>query len=591
MIQTQTKQAAKVNWGNVLESKLNEWKGGSRHPHGIAEYINNSDDSYRRLGKYSGKKIFVEIHTRSAKRINKLIIRDTAEGMSFDDLENNFFQYFESYSGRDKGAKVRGQFGTGGKAYAIMNFKYCWIESVKNGLKSKARFFWDPKSKEILKEYDHGGFINKPSDEPNGTIITLEEAYSVKTIPEDFVEYLEKLPGLRHVLKEQNVHFSVIKKGAHTKSIELKYRTPDVSKLKETFSFELPDNLKNRESSNKLVLNYYKEPLKKDAFIDISDGISSIEDLEVSKLDGRPFSSYINGQVIFEKLVNSSAISENRRGLEEGDDLTEEIIEFVKFCVISIINKIEKKQKEEDQLKRLEEANKKLDELSKFLSKRDLQFNLELKELKKRFSKEPNADDSDNKINDTSFSKEYRKPEDGDKDSDIVSGRWVVIQGDGPSNIPILTKKQFIPDENGPDKAVKVGRKKANREHAEQKKKGIQVMFSNDSSNPKSPTFTQYDEPVSDRDLETKGIIWINSNHPIISKNLNTEDKIRLAIRDENIANYVLMIIAQYHAIKQMELQPDNDAVEFMSQYRIHFFGLQKALRTDVDTNFFDSDS
>lgn len=69
--------------------------------------------------------------------------------------------------------------------------------------------------------------------------------------------------------------------------------------------------------------------------------------------------------------------------------------------------------------------------------------------------------------------------------------------------------------------------------------------------------------------LET---IWINSNHPIISKNLNTDEKIKLIIRDENIANYVLMMIAQYYALKEMELQPENEATDFMLSYRKYFF-------------------
>ncbi len=592
MIKTQSIRSVKVNQGNLLESKLNEWKGGYRHPFGIAEYINNSDDSYRRLGKYSGQEIFVEIHLRSAKRINKLVIRDYAEGMSFDDLENKFFQYFESYSGRDKGAKVRGQYGTGGKAYAIMNFHYCWIESVKNGLKSRARFFWEPKTKEILKEYDHGGFINKKCNDPNGTTIVLEEAISVKTNPEQFVEYLEKLAGLRHVLMGQKVHFSVIKKGASKKYIELKYTTPDQSKLLESFEFELPKSLRNKSNSNLLRLNYYKEPLGTDAFVDISDGISSIDDMEISKLDGRPFSKYLNGSVVIEKLLNSSAMRENRRGLEDGDDLTEEIIDFIKQSVVKVINQIEKKQKEEDKLKRLEEANKKLGELSKFLSKRDLKFNLELKELKKRFSNEIVDDEPDENNAIDNLPSEYRKALESDDDEDLIKGRWTEIESEGHNEDFTEPKpKSFIPDDDGPDVAVKVGKRKSNRAQTKKSKKGIQVLFSNDNANSNSPTYTEHDEPVSDKDLESSGIIWINSNNPIISKNLNTSDKIRLAVRDENIANYVLMMIAQWYSIREMDLQPENEAIDFMLSYRKHYFELQKDLRTDDEISFYDSDT
>lgn len=584
MTQTKSKEVVNVNYGNVLESKLNEWKGGSRHPYGIAEYINNSDDSYRRLGKFSGQEIFVEIQTRTAKRINKLIIRDNAEGMSFEDLESRFFQYFDSYSGRSTGAKVRGQFGTGGKAYAIMNFRNCWIESVKDGLKSKAKFFWDHNLKQIMKEYDNGGFVNQPTSEMNGTTIVLEEAIKVNTNPEGFVDYLEKLPGLRHVLKGQKVHYIVKRKGQAT-STDLNYRTPD-SGIVKSYKFDLPQGLRNNEYSNQFQVNYFEQPIGNDAFIDISDGISSVEDMEVTRIDGRPFSKYINGSLVIERLQGSSAIKENRRGLEDGDDLTEEIIDFLDNCITSVINEIEKEQKEKDKLKRLEEANKKLDELSKFLSKRDLKFKLDLKELKKRFSTEEIDDDSDEENDRDNNSNKYRKPTENDPEEELVKGRWVVIEGNGHSenhNPP----KEFVPDENGPDSAVRVGKKRSNKEKKESNKKGIQVLFSNDPNNPDSPSFTEYDEPVSDRDLQSNGIIWINSNHPIIAKNLNTDDKIKLIVRDENIANYVLMMIAQYYALKEMELQPENEATDFMLSYRKYFFELQTALRMDHEVKFF----
>ena len=585
MTQTKSKAVVNVNYGNVLESKLNEWKGGSRHPYGIAEYINNSDDSYRRLGNFSDQEIFVEIHTRTAKRINKLIIKDNAEGMSYEDLENKFFQYFDSYSGRSSGAKVRGQFGTGGKAYAIMNFRNCWIESVKDGLKSKARFYWDHNHKQIMKEYDNGGFVNQPTTQPNGTIIVLEEAIKVNTNPEGFVDYLEKLPGLRHVLKGQKVHYTVKKKSQVT-STDLIYRTPSSGIIK-SYTFDLPEGFRNSESSNEFQVNYFEQPIGNDAFIDISDGISSVEDMEVTKIDGRPFSKYINGSLVIEKLQGSTAIKENRRGLEDGDDLTEEILGFISSCISSVINEIEKEQKEKDKLKRLEEANKKLDELSKFLSKRDLKFKLDLKELKKRFSTEDFDDDSDEESPQINNSNKFRKPTESDPEEDLVKGRWTVIEGNGDSENH-NPQQEFIPDENGHDEAVRVGNKKSKKEKTESNKKGIQVLFSNDPNNHDSPSFTEFDEPVSDRDLQSNGIIWINSNHPIIAKNLNTDDKVKLIVRDENIANYVLMMIAQYYALKEIELQPENEAADFMLSYRKHFFELQTALRMDHDVQFFD---
>lgn len=89
-----------INVGNMLEAQLERWRGGRSHGRGIAEYITNSDDSYRRLRKFSDQKIEVEIHSRRGRHIDKLVIRDFAEGMSLDDFENKFFLYFESASGK-----------------------------------------------------------------------------------------------------------------------------------------------------------------------------------------------------------------------------------------------------------------------------------------------------------------------------------------------------------------------------------------------------------------------------------------------------------------------------------------------------------
>ncbi len=96
--------------------------------------------------------------------------------MSRDDLESRFFRYFESHSGRTEGKNVTGQYGTGGKAYAIMNFNECFITSVKNGIENKAWFKWDSKNKNIVKGYNGKGYYDTKVDKPNGTIIELSKS-------------------------------------------------------------------------------------------------------------------------------------------------------------------------------------------------------------------------------------------------------------------------------------------------------------------------------------------------------------------------------------------------------------------------------
>ncbi len=116
----------------------------------------------------------------------------------------------------------------------------------------------------------------------------------------------------------------------------------------------------------------------------------------------------------------------------------------------------------------------------------------------------------------------------------------------------------------------------------------VHITFSNDLQNPDSPTFKEYDDPVSDRDLVSKGIIWINAVHPIIIKFGN--EKVNDAVRNENIANFVLMIVAQYYAQKEAELQFGEEQNDPLLLFRKHFFRLQVELRSDDEISYFDNE-
>lgn len=591
MAEKVSKQIVPVNVGKLLENQLSRWKGGGHHSRGIAEYISNSDDSYRRLKKFSDQEIIVEIHARGGKKIEKLIVKDYAEGMSYDELENKFFQYFESFSGRETGEKVTGRFGTGGKAYAIMNFRHCWISSVQNGRECKAWFQWDYKNKEIIKGYDGQGYKNKSSSQRNGTTIVLESSIKVNQPVEDFIVHLEKSARIRHILKSQNVTFKIIK-GRNISHTQLKYFEPDSHLAKKIWKYPLPNTLKNNEHShdNNLVLRYFEKPLGDNAFIDLMDGISSVADMTISDYDNRPLSKYINGSLVITQLLNSDAVKENRRGLEEGDDLTAEINGFVKEKVSVVINEVEELQKQLDKERRIKAANEKLNELSKFLSKQDLRFKLELKELKKRFTKTTDPNISKETDNNSSDNQDiFRPPTQDDPSSELVKGIWVrKIEEEGGGTTPNDGISEFIPDENGLDSAVRVGNRKRIASKEVRTKKGLQVQYSNDPKNPESPIMNEFMEPVSDRDMVSKGIIWINAVHPIIEKFETT--KSNDIVRDENIANYVLMMVSQYYAQKEAELHPEDERDDLLILFRKHFFKLQMDLRLDSENTYYTND-
>lgn len=574
-----------VNWGKLLEAQLERWRGGRSHGRGIAEYITNSDDSYRRLKKFSDQTIEVEVHSKRGRRIDKLLIRDFAEGMSFDDLENRFFLYFESASGREKGALVTGKFGTGGKAYAIMNFDKCWITSVKDCLENKAWFQWNPKIQRIVKGYNKGGYRDKPVQKPNQTVVELHDSIKVTQELGELVLGLEKLARIRHVLKNQKVTVKLVKR-SDVDLFRLQYTEP-ANPLK-TWTFEAPNELWNGEAKAPILeLRYFQKPLDKNSFIDVSDGISSVADLEVSRYDGRPFSKYFNGSLTLKKLLDSSAVKENRKGLEEGDDLTDAIEDFVKSSVYKAVSEVEEEQRSKERERRLSAANEKMQELSKFLRKCELNFKLELKELKKRSIKLPDEpsedeDDSDEPV--------YRKPTADDPQELLIRGRWSHHNSDGPG--PTNNGRAiFTPDETGDEFAVRVGARKGATKEPRKTREGLRVIMSDDHNIPESerPVFSEFDDPVSDRDMVTKGIVWINANHPrIIERRTKSEnDPVFL----EMVANYVFVVVAQHQAQKQYEAEPEEERSDQLLLFRQKFFKLQRELLDDKSIRYFESDA
>jgi len=586
-MQTVGKSSIPVNQGKLLENQLKKWQGGANHPRGIAEYISNSDDSYRRLGKYFNQEIFVEIHCNSSRKIDKLIIRDNAEGMSFEDLENKFFQYFESFSGREAGEKVTGRFGTGGKAYAIMNFRNCWITSIKNEQECKAWFLWDHNNKEIIRAYDNGGYKNKPTKEPNGTTIELRSSITASQPIDEFIFHLEKLARIRHILKTQKIIYTLYRKGAKNEYV-LKHNQPDSDSALRVWKFKPPPFLLNLTNVNSedLIIRLFEKPIGENAFIDISDGVSSVADILIKDIDNRPSSNYINGDITLECLQFSDAVKENRRGLEEGDDLTEQINLFLKNSIACVIDEVEEIQKQLDKEKRINAANEKLKELSKFLNKQNFKFALDILDMnKKSFSENQDLD----KPNEQGDLNGFKKAMEGILDQPLIQGEWssAFNETQNNSNTNSLNENFNINDLGNEYAQASKTNKKESSANSKQKK-GLQILFSNDASNPESPTFKEYDDPVSDRDMISKGIIWINAVHPIIIR--YGTDKKNDAVRDENIANFVLLVVASYYAQKEVELQPADEQYDSLIIFRKHFFRLQLQLKEDTEISYFEKE-
>jgi len=136
---------------------------------------------------------------------------------------------------------------------------------------------------------------------------------------------------------------------------------------------------------------------------------------------------------------------------------------------------------------------------------------------------------------------------------------------------------------------VKIEKKSANNISNDSSKKGISVIMTDD---PKSPDpaelHSEFEDPVLDKYLKSDGIVLVNVNNPIIDK---YRSKKQFQSRfNENIANYVLLIVAQYQTQKELELQSPDEREDSLNNFRRKFFNLQRALREDEEINYFEFD-
>jgi len=407
----------------------------------------------------------------------------------------------------------------------------------------------------------------------------------------ELVASLEKLPRIRHVIKNQEVTVRLCKKRQKA-DFALKYSEPrDPLKV---WTFPVSEELRNREKRTpELILQYFQRPLNEDNFIDLSDGISSVADEKVDKYDGRPFSKYFNGSLTLALLRDSSAVKENRKGLEEGDDLTESIEGFIKHCVFKAVSEVEDEQRKKERERRLSASNEKMKELSKFLHKCDLNFKRELRELKKRAVINPLETDTGTSENDETQTI-YRRPTDSDPPETCLSGTWITQDGGGNGggggNGKGLAK--FIPSSDGPDQAVIVGGQDVCKStEARKTRDGLRVLMSDDPNilDEERRVFGEFDDPVNDRDMVDKGIIWINANHPTIVERRTKSENDPVFL--EMVANYVLMVVAQYHAQKQYDNEPDEEKSDPILLFRQKFFKFQRELREDNDVTYFDMEA
>ena len=116
------------------------------------------------------------------------------------------------------------------------------------------------------------------------------------------------------------------------------------------------------------------------------------------------------------------------------------------------------------------------------------------------------------------------------------------------------------------------------------------IAFSDNPDVPEDerPVYGEFNDPVDDRDMVKKGIIWINANHPMILERRTKSENDPVFL--EMVANYVLMVVAQYQAQKQYEAEQEEEKSDQILLFRQKFFNLQRELRDDHKVSYFDAE-
>ncbi len=313
---------------------------------GIVELVTNSDDSYRRLeGKGQNVSGKIEIHVIRQKGgiCKKLIVKDFAEGMSREELENAI-----TFAGETKlGASIRGLFGRGLKE-TIMALGEGEVKTIKEGKYSATRLWYDQK---IHRPQYDDEILSKTcyTSEPSGTCINIKitnEKIKITTY-ENFKDQLIKHFALRDINSSPNRKVILIFEELKNKIkhiVDLKFLKPEGKKV-----FEDKKNLPGFGDGVKIVIYESTEPLESPrnnpfglAGILIKTG-GCILDNQLFKFDNDPAGFYFFGEAICPNLEKrlrkgeKEILDPNRNGLEWRHDYSKALAKVIEGALEPLI--------------------------------------------------------------------------------------------------------------------------------------------------------------------------------------------------------------------------------------------------------------
>lgn len=328
----------------------------------IVELITNADDSYIRLDEdgISHMGVIEIVYKKDGYRAI-FAVRDYAEGMSAENLKENFTKYGAATSGMKTGKRVRGYFGQGAKD-ALINMKNGKILTFKNGQFADCKLF----IKKDKPWYDISDPVpataklrNLHNIEENGTVAYFEADRNVPRIGR-LQEELANNYLLRKIMINPHRKIFLLDKNSDKKR-RLRYQMPEGQEIiTEDFTIsyskygQLPIHLSIWRANNELT----QMGDDRHGGLLLLDEEDTVLGISLFRFNNEPLAARFFGEVKigrFRELLDKEepVLKEDRNGIESRHPFCEKLISEVE-------DRIELKVKEE-KLRKQKETQSKVD--------------------------------------------------------------------------------------------------------------------------------------------------------------------------------------------------------------------------------------
>ncbi len=339
---------------------------------GIVELVTNSDDSYRRLeekGINRDGRISIYVCREKGGLCKRLIVEDSAEGMSTKDLEKAII-FGAKTSCLTEGRSVRGLFGRGLKE-TIIALGEGQIISRKNGYLAKTRLWLDKEKKKPLYD-DEMLRKSEVTSEPDGTKIDISVLNEKVRLPE--LETFKRQLCSHYALREIN----------SSKSREIRLTFDDLKRKLKTinekidFTYPQGDLVAEKEINlpgfgDKIYVKIWESPQVLTPPRNNPYGLAgiliktraAILDNQLFRFENDPAAHYFFGEALCEGLETRLNIGEtelidpNRGGLEWRHDYCQALAQSIEEVLEPLVSE-KKKALEKKPEKEVGESTKKM---------------------------------------------------------------------------------------------------------------------------------------------------------------------------------------------------------------------------------------